>query len=83
MKNHKQKNKREWRRQSKDNVPLSIERDFYNGLCKSKPIYQNSDPENAVSTETILGDEWLPQLTQTPPTELADRQAQPQGSRSS
>lgn len=36
-------------------------------------IYQKSDPENAVSTESILGDEWLPPLTQIPPTELAAR----------
>jgi hypothetical protein len=73
VENHKQKNKREKRRQSKDNVPPSIETEFYNGLWISKPIYQKSDPENAVSTETILGDEWLPQLTQIPSTELGDR----------
>lgn len=83
MINHKEKNKREWRRQRKDNVPLSIETDFYNGLWKSKTVFQNSDPENVLSTETILGDEWFPQLTQIPPTELADRQTQPQRSRSS
>jgi hypothetical protein len=44
-------------------------------------IYQKSDPENAVST--ILGDEWLPPLTQIPPTDLAARRSQPRRSRSS
>lgn len=83
MKNRKQKNKWEKRRESKDNVPLNVETDFDNGLCKTKPIYQKSDLEDAVSTETILGDKWLPPLTQIPPTELADWQMQPHRSRSS
>jgi hypothetical protein len=49
---------------------------------KIQTIYQKSDPKNAVSTKTILGDEWLPPLTQIPPTELVARRTQPRRSRS-
>ena len=70
-------------RGDKDNVPLSVKTNVDNGLWKSKPFYQKSDPEDTVSIETNLGDEWLPPLTQIPPTELADRRTQPQRSRSS
>jgi hypothetical protein len=80
---NKQKCTREQRRQSEDNVPLSVERDLDNALGKSEPIYQRSDPEVAVSTEINFGDEFLPLLSQIPLTELVDRQAQPQRSISS
>lgn len=70
-------------RGDKDNVALSVETNIDNRLWKFKPFYQKSDPEDTVSIETNLGDEWLPPLTQIPPTELANRQTQPQRRRSS